>query len=62
MTIIIETTCRACGETFTPSSADIRRGVWRTCQPNHDPTFPWKSWVRDSIQQRDADREAGGAA
>ncbi len=36
MTIIIETACRACGETFTLSSADIRRGVWRVCPPCRD--------------------------
>lgn len=33
MTIVIETTCRQCGRTFTPSSQDIRRGIWRICPP-----------------------------
>lgn len=34
--IEIEVSCRACREIFVPSSADIRRGVWRTCPPCRD--------------------------
>ena len=34
--IAIETTCRTCGRTFTPTPDDIRRGLWRRCPPCRD--------------------------
>lgn len=32
----IQTTCRRCGRTFTPSTTDIRGGIWRLCPPCRD--------------------------
>jgi hypothetical protein len=32
----IETTCRRCGRTFTPTAQDIRAGLWRACPPCRD--------------------------
>ncbi len=34
--ITIEVCCRACREIFVPSSADIRRGIWKWCPPCRD--------------------------
>lgn len=37
MTISIVISCRSCGTSYTPSSADIVRGVWRLCPPCREP-------------------------
>jgi phage FluMu protein Com len=31
--IVIDVRCRTCGRSWTPSSAEIRAGVWKWCPP-----------------------------
>lgn len=36
----IETTCRICGQAFSPTAQDIRAGIWRTCPACRDGPEP----------------------
>lgn len=36
----LEIVCRSCGQPFTPTPADFRRGLWRVCPPCRDGPEP----------------------